>query len=512
MFRPTCLALWLCPAASFAQISFDLTSIARPGDPAPVAPELVQVSSISLSDSGDVAFGADNAAFLKSNGTSTIVAALGDPTPAGGTLTYAVSPSVNAQGQVAFVANTAEGGGGVFLSTQGGLQPVAQQGDPIPGGGTFISFSDVSTSGAGGQLAFRASARVGFQVRRGLFRASGSALRALAYSNDPAPGGGTFRFFFNPVVNAAGQVAFFARLSPSGRGIFLSQPDGTLIAVAREGDPAPVGGRFDFSRASARDRAFHLERISGSERAARLDSPGSPMGPDGSANFVGFGTPFAINDGGDLAFGASTTIYGRGGVFVFSNGKLTRRIREGDPVPGGGTIVYVVGVSINANGQIAFQAYLSSNYVDHGLFLFSPDGTMTPIARFGEQSPEGDQFVYLRSPLVNATGQVAFLSELGQTLGGAYLWSGDSIARVAGQGDPIDRGPKFLNTYTLGIDGTGRVLFGADLFPGNFGLFLGSPVAIVARVGDPAPGGGVFDFIDGFWPSINDSSQAVFEG
>ena len=267
MFRPTCLALWLCPAASFAQISFDLTSIARPGDPAPVAPELVQVSSISLSDSGDVAFGADNAAFLQSNGTSTIVAALGDPTPAGGTLTYAVSPSVNAQGQVAFVANTAEGGGGVFLSTQGGLQPVAQQGDPIPGGGTFISFSDVSTSGAGGQLAFRASARVGFQVRRGLFRASGSALRALAYSNDPAPGGGTFRFFFNPVVNAAGQVAFFARLSPSGRGIFLSQPDGTLIAVAREGDPAPVGGRFDFSRASARDRAFHLERISGSERA-----------------------------------------------------------------------------------------------------------------------------------------------------------------------------------------------------------------------------------------------------
>jgi len=37
-------------------------------------------------------------------------------------------------------------------------------------------------------------------------------------------------------------------------------------------------------------------------------------------------------------------------------------------------------------------------------------------------------------------------------------------------------------------------------------------VAVVARVGDPAPGGGVFDFIDGFWPSINDSGQAVFEG
>jgi hypothetical protein len=166
---------------------------------------------------------------------------------------------------------------------------------------------------------------------------------------------------------------------------------------------------------------------------------------------------------------------------------------------------------MNAIGQIAFQAYVSSNYVDHGIFLFSPDGTITPIARFGGQSPEGDQFVYLQSPSVNAAGQVAFLSELGDSLGGAYLWSGDSIARVAGHGDPIDRQPKFLNSYSLGIDGSGRVLFGADLFPGNYGLFLGSPVAVVARVGDSAPGGGVFDYVDTFWNSINDSGQAVFD-
>src|SRR5215471_17349546 len=111
MFSRTYLALWLFPAASFAQISFNLTSIARPGDAAPVPPELVQVYSVSLNDSGDVAFGADNSVFLQSNGTTTIVAAFGDPAPGGGTLTYTRSPSVNGQGEVAFVANVAQGRG-----------------------------------------------------------------------------------------------------------------------------------------------------------------------------------------------------------------------------------------------------------------------------------------------------------------------------------------------------------------------------------------------------------------
>jgi hypothetical protein len=242
----------------------------------------------------------------------------------------------------------------------------------------------------------------------------------------------------------------------------------------------------------------------------RFNSISSPTRADGGAIFQVFGIPISINDAGDVAFGALTSIPGRGGVFVFSNGELTRRIREGDPVPGGGTIVEVGAVSMNAIGQIAFQAYLSEDFIDHGLFLFSPDGTVLPIARFGGQSPEGDQFVYLQSPLVNAGGQVAFLSELGESLGGAYLWSGDSIARVAGHGDPIDREPKFLDSSPLGIDGAGQVLFVADVFPGNYGLFLGNPTSVVARVGDPAPGGGALDYLDTIWPAINDSGQAVF--
>ncbi len=398
---------------------------------------------------------------------------------------------------------------------------IVRAGDPAPGGGMFSSFPEVSTSGDGRQLTFRASVRFGVQVSRGLFQISGGALRLLAHAGDPAPGGGTFNFFYSPVVNINGQVAFRASLlNPSGTGIFLSQADGTVTAVARQGDPSPAGGRFDFSfafssanrhRAVTRDSAFRLERISASERVTRPKAVAGPEGlGDGEATFSYFSLPLSINDTGDVAFAARTSVFGRGGVFVFSNGRLTRRIRELDPVAGGGTIVAVNQVSLNAVGQIAFQAYLSASFNDHGLFLFSPDGTVTPIARFGQPSPDGDSFTYLSSPSLNAVGQVAFTSELVDSLGGVYLWSGDSIARVAGHGDVIDREPKFIEAFPQAIDGAGRVLFSADLFPGSYGLFLGLPTAVIARVGERAPGGGVFDFVSSNAPAMSDSGQAVF--
>ncbi len=177
VFGPACLSLLLLHSAASAQISFNLASIARPSDAAPVPPQLVQVYSPSLNDRGDVAFAGDNAVFLQSNETTTLVAAFGDPVPGGGEFTYAASPSVNAQGQVAFVGiGTDLRSRGIFLSTQEGLRAIVRAGDPAPGGGMFSSFPEVSTSGDGRQLTFRASVRFGVQVSRGLFQISGGAL------------------------------------------------------------------------------------------------------------------------------------------------------------------------------------------------------------------------------------------------------------------------------------------------------------------------------------------------
>ncbi len=67
-FGPACLALLLLHSAAFAQISFTTSSIARPGEPAPVPAQLVQVSSPSVNDSGQMAYLGDGAVLLQSQG------------------------------------------------------------------------------------------------------------------------------------------------------------------------------------------------------------------------------------------------------------------------------------------------------------------------------------------------------------------------------------------------------------------------------------------------------------
>jgi hypothetical protein len=73
---------------------------------------------------------------------------------------------------------------------------------------------------------------------------------SIAHGGEPAPGGGTFRGAFSPVLNDSGAVVFQGDLSlgnPSAMfqelGVYLYSK-GSTIAVARPGDPMPGGGHF----------------------------------------------------------------------------------------------------------------------------------------------------------------------------------------------------------------------------------------------------------------------------
>src|SRR4051812_6057512 len=68
----------------------------------------------------------------------------------------------------------------------------------------------------------------------------------LVLSGSAAPGGGTYSGFgVTPVLNASGQVAFFADLTGglSTRGVFAGTP-GSFQAVARNRAAAPAGGYY----------------------------------------------------------------------------------------------------------------------------------------------------------------------------------------------------------------------------------------------------------------------------
>jgi hypothetical protein len=500
------LALLLLPSPSRAEISFDLSSIARTGDPAPVPPELRQFGDSSINDSGQVAFEADNAVFLRSNGATTIIGALGDPAPDGGAFLASRMPSLNARGQVAFAAEVASSGReGVFLWSEGNVRPIAQFADAAPGGGTFVAFYELALQAAGESVAFSGYTTLS---QEDLFLFSQGAIRLLARGGDPAPGGGTFRSFFFPAINIHEQVVFYSDLSPSGSGVFLAQQDGTITAVARTGDPAPAGGTFDFSKAPA-PAIQHLAITGDPARLRRESTPRQSLG-DGGATFRYFGFPRgSINDSGEVAFSAGTSILGRGGIFVFSKGQITRRIRERSPAPGGGEFTFMDSPSFNAAGQIAFGANISTP-PGRGMFLASADGSIIQVARVLEPSPEGDIFTGVFTPSLNAAGAVAFLGQLLNRTGGIYLFSKGTITRVAGHGDPIDREPRFIDASPGGIDRAGEVVFSARMFPGGSALLVGAPSTLIATAGDPAPEGGVFTYV--YQHAVSDNGQIVFVG
>jgi len=289
--------------ASHARSSVEITAVARTGDIAPVPGELVTASNPSLNDSGDVAFLGDDGIFLATSGQLQVVAGFGDPAPGGGTFTAVFAPSINARGQIVFVGAAAapsrsglflfengkitqlvvdgvDGvvataamrpslnstgqvafvgatltGSGVFLYSDGAITPVAQSGDPAPGGGTFRAGFQFPSVDAGGNVVFSAS--VAAPIVQGIFASSKGSLTKIAQTGDPAPGGGLFQSFDVSVLpvrssslsaNDAGQVAFAASVGTAGAGIFLFS-NGEITLLARQGDPAPQGGVLGFPSA-----------------------------------------------------------------------------------------------------------------------------------------------------------------------------------------------------------------------------------------------------------------------
>lgn len=92
--------------------------------------------------------------------------------------------------------------------------------------------------------------------------------------------------------------------------------------------------------------------------------------------------------------------------------------------------------------------------------------------------------------------------------------SGYSFTKVATLGDPLPGGNgTFVNDFEPGgLNNHGDMAFGADVGPGVEGVFLGSRTGIMTlgRYGDPAPGGGKFEF--GFLGpvALNDPGDVAF--
>ena len=394
-----------------------------------------------------------------------------------------VGAEINTAGEVIFIGNETQRGNTLYRFSQGQLAQVVGQGDTIPrqpqfafpiavgiGGNDTVLISDSTFPGGSG--AYRA---------RSLHQASVAAHIGQQASADGVIDF-LFQFAMNrenQVVLGAnmsnipvGTFGNEALLLNSSGGLtvladrFSDVEPQSPVAINNLGDVA-FGG---FVPASGQQGLF----LDSSGQITLLVDHATPLPTGGTLTTVE--NP-SLNVQKQVAFLSEFSFPSPNAIYLSSAGQITALARDGDPAPGGGNFSIPFGNSrfgpvTNDNGQVAFATFLTGTTGPGGIFLLS-QGVLTRIVGPGDPAPDGSTFFFADSPSINNNGQVAFFGETGFDFG-AYMYSGGKIVKIAAAGD-------FAGKQQLGfvdmpqIDENGHVGFTANLLDGSNAIFVARP-------------------------------------
>jgi hypothetical protein len=422
--------------------------------------------------------------------TFTPLAFLGDlaPGPEGGSFRNDFEPGgINNRGDLVFGADVTTEGEGIFLLRKGQISQIARSGGNAPGGGVFdfSLFLGPTTLNDSGDTAFAFVLQdfhypVG--VNSGVYRRShntGAVTAVVVPDVTPAPGGEVFfkGGYFGPVLNNGGDLIFPA-IIPTDKGIHLSDEDytglgigifmadkkGHISSAVSPGDPAP-GHNHRLCHSNLQESQLARVDSDAKESVGRNDD--QSLAPKGGT--FDFASGPWVNDGGDIAFAA-----------------------------------HIAGEECRAEGfqpQATVIGCLVSLYVKK-----AATGEMQSIAHAGDCAPGGGTFRGAGSPVMNARGDIAFLGDLtsppkANEAIGVYLYSRGKTSRVAGPGDKMPGGGKFVTASSIfgnqiHLNNPGEVAFNAVLDTDvnkdgtpDTGLFVWShdSLRLVARTGTSIP-------------------------
>ncbi len=258
--------------------------------------------------------------------------------------------STNSKGVSAFVGMYSDPDGkGIFMVENGELRLVVRSGQKVGVTGGEETFSEhyyPTPVNDLNEIAFMA--RIG--EKSGIFVSRPKGLELIAYVGRPSPVKGTNYLGFGnrtPAINNKGDVAFsgFYDGPVAGRALFFKPVNGPVQIIAKKGDPAPGGGKFEDFLSPAvnargeiafiglmggRSRGMFIKTAKGIEPIAMVDQK-IPGAKDENEMFNQFTQP-GINDRGEVVF------YGqiRANVAIFhrdEKGVLHTLIRRGDKMP-----------------------------------------------------------------------------------------------------------------------------------------------------------------------------------
>ena len=384
------------------------TIIAASGDTAPSGGTYTSfLNTLAVNARGQVTFdarlgGPSTTGVFVSDGTTTFPIALGgNPDPTAGNFNFVSTPFLTTRGDVIF-----DGGTGLFSGDGKHTVPLVQTGDAAPGGGNLIPISHAVNSQ--GTIAFGA-VLTGSVNTEGIFRNDGIHTIPIALDGDPAPSGGTFLFFSSPVIDEFGQVTFFAGTTGGSSDFGIYRGDGEkVVTIFAANQPAPGGGTFvDFGEPVTNRHGQILA-------PAVLDNAAGPFGlilndgtnaiaialsghaaPEGGIYATGVALQFlspVLNERGQVAFAAFLTGgSSQSGIFRGDGITTTAIALQGTAAAGTtGTFASFGEIKIANDGQVAFIATLTpgvggvdaSNNI--GIWVGTSETDLHLVARTGE--------------------------------------------------------------------------------------------------------------------------------
>lgn len=198
----------------------------------------------------------------------------------------------------------------------------------------------------------------------------------------------------------------------------------------------------------------------------------------GGATYSSF-DGLSINASGAVAFQAYLA-GGTAGVGLFLETETTSEaiVLAGDPLPAPGTGTFEVpyGPALTDAGDVFFSSTLSTNPGLTGLFRYRL-GVIEVIALPGDPAPGsgGGTFSTLPGwPAANAAGEVAFFGGIvnGNRISGLFRYSGGTISPIVFRGDSapgsLPGNVSFIFTTGLSMNEVGDVSFPATLYDSTF--------------------------------------------
>jgi hypothetical protein len=190
-------------------------------------------------------------------------------------------------------------------------------------------------------------------------------------------------------------------------------------------------------------------------------------------------------------------------------------VRTGERAPDGGIFTELADPALNDRGDLAFGAETDRRRAAQGLY-FRHDGHLSVLATVGRRVSTGGDFSTLSDVVLNNRGTIIFLGRTTDRTARVVLYAvrEGHIMPVVVTGQPAPSGGVFTDFANPTINDNGVIAFvGRTNGAGTEGIYtnVAGTTTVAVMGGWPAPTGGLFMFFLDGSPALNNRDQIAFD-